>query len=61
MLDHTQKSNDKVPETQVISESQNMSLRGKTPKEVQADLLSGEADDLSVDFTNILNNYSGLK
>lgn len=32
--------------------------QGKSPKEVQADLLAGESDDLTVDFTNIIN-YSG--
>ena len=42
-----------------MSESQDrITLQGKTPKEAQADLLAGEADDLTVDFTNIVN-YGG--
>lgn len=54
MLDHTKKPNDQ--ESSELQESQNsFTQQGKTPKEVQADLLAGEPDDLSIDFTNIIN------
>ena len=44
--------------TPIIQESQNrITQQGKTPKEVQADLLAGESDDLSIDFTNIINYH----
>jgi hypothetical protein len=49
-------NNQEVPD---LNESQNrITLQGRTPKEVQADLLAGESDDLTVDFTNVIN-YSG--
>jgi hypothetical protein len=48
------------PETADSMESENrITQRGKTPKEIQADLLSGESDDLTVDFTNIINYGKG--
>jgi len=37
--------------------SHTITQRGKTPEELQADLLAGEPDDLSVDFTNVINYY----
>jgi hypothetical protein len=42
-----------------IEENQNkITQQGKLPKEVQADLLAGEPDDLTDDFTNIIH-YGG--
>jgi len=42
-----------------MQENQNtITQKGKAPREVQADLLAGEPDDLTVDFTNIIN-YGG--
>jgi len=41
-----------------VEEYQDMiTQQGKTPEELQADLLSGEPDDLSVYFTNVINYY----
>lgn len=46
--------------TPIISESEDViTQRGKTPQEVQADLLAGEPDDLSVEFTNLINYRGG--
>jgi hypothetical protein len=57
MIFDTQK--DMEQGVQSMSESQDrITLQGKTPKEAQADLLAGESDDLTVDFTNIVN-YGG--
>lgn len=36
-----------------------ITLQGKSPKEVQADLLAGEPDDLAIDFTNIIDYRGG--
>ncbi len=33
--------------------------QGKSPKEVQADLLAGEPDDLAIDFTNVIDYRGG--
>lgn len=33
--------------------------QGKSPREVQADLLAGEPDDLAIDFTNIIDYRGG--
>ena len=58
MLDHTDKPNEE--KNSEFQESQNsFTQQGKTPKEVQADLLAGEPDDLSIDFTNIINYHVG--
>jgi hypothetical protein len=42
-------------DTPVMNEQ--LTLRGKSAEEVQAYLLSGESDDLSIEYTNILNFY----
>jgi hypothetical protein len=56
MSDDTRRVNKQPVEN--VEEYQDMiTQRGKTPEELQADLLAGEPDDLSVDFTNVINYY----
>ncbi|MBW7573607.1 hypothetical protein [Caproiciproducens faecalis] len=39
--------------------AEKITLRGKSPKDVQADLLAGEPDDLAIDFTNVIDYQKG--
>ena len=56
MSNHTHKVT-KQP-TEEVEEYQDMiTQQGKTPEELQAALLSGESDDLSVGFTNVMSYY----
>jgi len=58
MPDHTKKTNEQ--KSSEFQESQNsFTQQGKSPKEVQADLLAGEPDDLSIDFTNMIDYRGG--
>lgn len=55
MLDHTKKPG----KQEVPTNSVEFTQRGKAPKEVQADLLAGEPDDLAIEFTNRINYHEG--
>ncbi len=56
MSNDTRKEN-KQPAKKAEEYENMITQQGKTPDELQADLLAGEPDDLSVYFTNVINYY----